>query len=140
MSEPTPTMPCLCNAYNKRYAAFASNPTALGMDLLNAAVFAFAWVIDTSLDVLRKNDLHDAADALLSFNAPQKRLAHFLFVNNPKVADEPRALAMHVTNIAKYATAEAACDALASSYCVPRKSDLTLPHWYAMVSSTHVCS
>ena len=128
MSKPTP---CLCNADNERYAAFASTPTALGQDLLNATVSAFAWTIDTFVDVLRKDVSYDAADALASFDTPQQRLTHFLFLNNPRQpADEPCALAKHVLNVALYSTADAAWDALASSYCVPRKTDLTLPLWY----------
>ena len=132
--------PCLCNDTNKRTDTYASNPnrSALGTGLMNATVSAFAWTIDTFVNVLRKDGFHDAADALASFNMPQKLLVHFLFRNNHGRGAE--ALAMHVTNVAKYATAESAHAALAASYCVPRASDLTLPLWYEMVPSTHVCS
>ena len=133
--------PCLCNVTNKRTDTYASNPkrSALGTGLMNAAVTAFTDIIDVwYVDALRKDGFHDAADALASFNMPQKRLVHFLFRNNPGRGAE--ALAKHVRNMAVHSTAEGAHAALAASYCVPRASDLTLPLWYEMVPSTHVCS
>ena len=131
--------PCLCNADNANYNAIASsNPSALGRDLLGANVNAFAWSISMFEEELRKAGFNNAVTALSSFATPQKRLAQFLFWKNS--APDVTELAKHVLNVAKYSNAEAACDALASSYCVPRKADLTLPLWYAMVSSTHVCS
>ncbi len=104
----------------------------------DSAVEGFAGTIAVFVDALRKDGFHDAADALASFDMPQQRLAHFLFRNNPGRGAE--ALAKHVRNMAVHSTAEGAHAALAASYCVPRASDLTLPLWYEMVHSTHVCS
>lgn len=104
---------------------------------MNAAVGAFGDTMSVFVNELRKAGFHDAADAIASFDTPQKRLVHFLFRNNP--GPDVATLATHVNNVAKFSTAQDACDALASDYCVPRKSDLTLPLWYHMVPSTHVC-
>jgi hypothetical protein len=108
------------------------------VSLLQATEDAFAVTIRVFIKALRDAGFHDAADALASFNIPLQRLAHFLFRNNPDA--NVTTLAMHVTNVAKHSTAEVACDALSLHYCVPRKSDLTLPLWFVMVPSTHVCS
>lgn len=123
---------------SKNTAAYASNPTTLGRGLMNAAADAFADTIRVFVNELRKAGFHDAADALASFDTPQQRLVHYLFRNNsPKSrVDE---LAMHVTNVAEHSTAEVACDALEPHFIVPRKSDLTLPLWLEMASSTHKC-
>ena len=106
---------------------------------MRAAETAFTDILDDwYVRGLRDAGFYNEAAALASFNIRQKRLVHFLFRNNPGRGAE--ALAMHVTNVAKYATAEGAHAALAASYCVPRVSDLTLPLWYEMVPSTHVCN
>lgn len=129
--------PCLCNGSNENTASLASNPSNLGLGLMYAPVRAFGDTISVFADELRKGNFLGAATALGSFNTQQKRLVHFLFRNNP--GPDVATLATHVNNVAKFSTAQDACDALASDYCVPRKSDLTLPLWYHMVPSTHVC-
>lgn len=135
--------PCLCYEYNRRYASIASAPSIYNKQLLDIPGCEFANTITRFVNVLDTAGFDTEGTQLSVFNIPQQRLVHFLFMKNPRDHEQytcAASLAIHVRNVAKHPTAEDACDAIASSYRVPRKSDLSLPLWYAMVSSTHICS